>query len=76
MIPLTVDTTLDIISPQTERTWHARLPNGRPVLAFRPTDSPILELAVGARVPARLTVGDFSRALILTKEESSAQVSN
>lgn len=65
MIPETVDTLVTIVRPHTPRTWQATLPNGRPVIAFRPEDAALLELAAGEQVPARLTVADFSRALIL-----------
>lgn len=73
MIPQTVDTTLTITGAQSARTWHARLPNGRAVLAFRPEEAPAPALEPGQQVPARLTVCDFSRALILTGEEGGAQ---
>lgn len=65
MIPETVDTTVTIRQQHSPRTWHATLPNGCPVMAFRPEESEPVELETGAQVPARLTVADFSRALIL-----------
>lgn len=70
MIPETVDTTVTIRSKHSERTWHALLPNGRPVLAFRPTDTALVTLQEGQQVPARLTVADFSRALLLLGEHA------
>lgn len=73
MIPQTVDTTLTITRMQSDRTWHAQLPNGRAVLAFRPTESAPLILEPGSQVAARLTVCDFSRALILTGDEASTR---
>ncbi|MCW0216876.1 MAG: hypothetical protein OJI67_01015 [Prosthecobacter sp.] len=65
MIPETVDTVVTIQTPHSDRTWHAALPNGRLVLAFRPEEVEPIELEVGTQVPARLTVYDFSRALLL-----------
>ncbi|TDU69396.1 hypothetical protein EI77_03049 [Prosthecobacter fusiformis] len=65
MIPETVETTVTIQSQHCARTWHASLPNGRSVMAFRSEeDAPIL-LDPGTQVPARLTVADFSRAELL-----------
>ncbi len=69
MIPQTVDTLLTIEGAQSARAWHARLPNGRAVLAFRPEESAPLILEPGAKARARLTVCDFSRALVLVEEE-------
>lgn len=64
-IPETVETTVTIRSPHCPRTWHATLPNGREVLAFRPEEEEPILLDSGTQVPARLTVADFSRALLL-----------
>lgn len=71
MIPQTVETRLTIDAVHSARTWQARLPNGRPVLAFRPDEAPPLELAPGAQPRALLTVCDFSRALVLAEGESA-----
>lgn len=64
-IPETVDTLVTIQQVHSERTWHATLPNGRPVLAFREEEAAIITLEPGAQVLARLTVADFSRAQLL-----------
>lgn len=72
MIPETVETIVTIRSQHTERTWQAQLPNGRPVMAFRPTDTELVILQEGQQVPARLTVADFSRALLLIAEDAVA----
>ena len=69
MIPQTVETRLTIEAAHSARTWQARLPNGRPVLAFRPEEVPPLELPPGAQPRALLTVCDFSRALVLAEDE-------
>lgn len=71
MIPQTVETRVTIDVALSSRTWRAHLPNGRPVLAFRPEDAPPLELAAGAQPRALLTVCDFSRALVLAEEEAA-----
>ncbi len=65
MIPETVDTIVTIQDQHCPRTWHAALPNGRAVLAFRPEEEAPILLEPGTKVPARLTVADFSRALLL-----------
>lgn len=65
MIPETVDTTVTLQSQHSDRTWHATLPNGRPILAFRPEEAEPVSLELGTQVPARLTVADFSRAQML-----------
>lgn len=65
MIPETVDATVTILSQHCPRTWHATLPNGRQVMAFRPEELEPIPLEVGAQITARLTVADFSRALLL-----------
>lgn len=65
MIPETVETLVTIQSQHCPRTWHALLPNGRPVMAFRPEEEAPITLEIGAKLPARLTVADFSRAQLL-----------
>ncbi len=65
MIPEYVETTVIITQPHSERTWHATLPNGRPVLAFRDEGEPLIELVPGQSVAVQMTVSDFSRALVL-----------
>lgn len=65
MIPETVETTVTIQAQHSERTWYATLPNGRSILAFRHEEEAVISLEVGQQVPARLTVADFSRALLL-----------
>lgn len=65
MIPETVETTVTIRQPHCPRTWHAELPNGRVVMAFRPEEAELITLEPGTKVPTRLTVADFSRALLL-----------
>ncbi len=72
MIPQTLETRITIDASRCGRTWQARLPNGRPVLAFRPEGARSLELAPGQQVRALLTVCDFSRALVLAEDESAA----
>jgi hypothetical protein len=63
-IPETVEGLVTIQSAHSHRTWHATLPNGKAVIAFIHEEDPPLTLAAGDRVPVRLTVSDFSRALI------------
>ncbi|MEN3941953.1 hypothetical protein WJU23_11710 [Prosthecobacter sp. SYSU 5D2] len=65
MIPETVETTVTIQSQHCPRTWHAALPNGCVVMAFRSEDVPEIQLEPGSKVPVRLTVADFSRAELL-----------
>lgn len=65
MIPSTVTTELILVQPQSGRIWSARLPNGRPVTAFRPQDEPPLDLRPGGRALAILSVCDFSQARLL-----------
>ncbi len=65
MIPVTVPTLVTILRQHTERAWHATLPNGRAVIAFRNHDEPTVTLAPGDRVAVELQVGDFSQAHIL-----------
>lgn len=45
----------------TDRTWHARLPNGKQILAFARPRSPQRTLNVGDRIEVWMTVEDFSR---------------
>lgn len=63
-IPETVDGQVTILAQHSHRTWHATLPNGKEVIAFIDEDAPPLTLEIGAKVPVRMTVSDFSRALI------------
>jgi hypothetical protein len=65
MIPDCVDTEVVIHAVHGPRTWHAELPNGKCVMAFLEKEDPLIELRPGARVKARLTVADFSRARVL-----------
>jgi len=65
MIPETVETTVIIQSQHCPRTWHASLPNGHVVIAFRPEEAELITLEPGIQAPVRLTVSDFSRALLL-----------
>jgi|GEM_PF-3028674 hypothetical protein len=51
------------------RTWQASLPNGRPVLAFRLPEEPVLELGAGSEVWAQMSVADFSQAHVLERVE-------
>lgn len=66
MIPITVPAEVTILSQHSDRTWHATLPNGKHVIAFRTPDEPTLPLQPGDRAPAELSVGDFSQAHVLT----------
>jgi hypothetical protein len=63
-IPETVDGQVTILAQHSHRTWHATLPNGKEVIAFINEEDPPLTLEIGAKVPVRMTVSDFSRALI------------
>jgi hypothetical protein len=63
-IPETVDGQVTILAQHSHRTWHAKLPNGKEVIAFINEEDPPLTLEIGAKVPVRMTVSDFSRALI------------
>ncbi len=65
MIPEIVETEVVIREAHTHRTWHATLPNGKIIIAFVDEGEPDRTLPNGTTVRARLTVGDFSRALIL-----------
>jgi hypothetical protein len=65
MIPVTVPTHVTILRQHTERAWHATLPNGRAVIAFRNHDEPTVTLMPGDRVAVELQVGDFSQAHIV-----------
>ncbi len=62
MIPSQVYTHVTLMSPHDERTWHAQLPNGKPVIAFRLQHESRLALQAGDVVPASLSVCDFSQA--------------
>jgi len=62
MIPDTVPAEVTILSQHSDRTWHATLPNGKAVIAFRTPDESTLTLAPGERAPVELSVSDFSRA--------------
>jgi hypothetical protein len=62
MIPSQVHTHVTLIEPHDERTWHAKLPNGKAVIAFRFQHESKLVLKPGERVPASLSVCDFSQA--------------
>lgn len=64
-IPHFVTTELTIVQEQDGRIWRARLPNGRPVIAFRLHDEPPLDLKPGDTALARLSVCDFSQAHLL-----------
>ena len=65
MILETVETDIVIRQNHSPRTWHASLPNGKLVIAFVPESQQPPALEAGAKVRARLTVTDFSRALII-----------
>ena len=65
MIPETVPTQVTILRQHTERAWHATLPNGRAVIAFRANDEPTVALSPGDLAAVELRVGDFSQAHIL-----------
>jgi hypothetical protein len=65
-IPDTVEAEVIIESAHTHRAWRAALPNGRKIIAFVPEGAPPLRLEPGAKVRARLSVADFSRAEIIT----------
>jgi hypothetical protein len=67
-IPDTVEAEVLIQACHTHRTWRAALPNGKKVIAFTPEGAPPLHLEPGAKVRARLSVADFSRAEILVGE--------
>lgn len=45
----------------TDRTWRARLPNGKEILAFARPRHPQRTLHVGDQVQVWMTVEDFSR---------------
>ncbi|MDZ4287377.1 MAG: hypothetical protein U0984_05435 [Prosthecobacter sp.] len=68
-IPEFVETEIVIRSVHSHRTWHAALPNGKIVIAFVEEGGPATTLEPGARVRARLSVGDFSRAEIVLENE-------
>lgn len=65
MIPETVQTQVTILSQHTDRAWHASLPNGRAVIAFRANDEPTVQLSSGNVIAVELRVTDFSQAHIL-----------
>lgn len=65
MIPEYVETEVIIESAHSPRTWHAMLPNGKRVMAFVEEEAGAPTLEPGARVRVRLSVSDFSRALLL-----------
>lgn len=65
MIPETVVTQVKIQHQHTDRAWHATLPNGRNVIAFRDVDEPALALSAGQYACAELRVTDFSQAHII-----------
>jgi hypothetical protein len=62
-----VETTLTVQRMIRPRIYRALLPNGKEITAFVPPKEAerIGPLAVGAKVRARLTVEDFSSALVL-----------
>lgn len=45
----------------TDRTWHARLPNGKQILAFTRPRSPQHTFRIGDQIEVWMTVEDFSR---------------
>lgn len=65
MIPVTVITEVTIQDRHCPRSWHATLPNGRKVIAFRTQHEPTLELSPGDKAQAELSVGDFSQAHLI-----------
>ncbi len=65
MIPVTVPSTVTILGQHNDRTWHATLPNGKKVIAFRTLDEATLPLAIGDLAHVELNVGDFSQAHVL-----------
>lgn len=62
MIPTQVHTRVTLLRPHDERTWHAELPNGKTIIAFRLQHESKLNLNPGDSVPASLSVCDFSQA--------------
>ncbi|MBV6500053.1 MAG: hypothetical protein CJBNEKGG_02520 [Prosthecobacter sp.] len=65
MIPVTVITEVIIQERHCPRSWHATLPNGRKVIAFRTQHEPTLQLSPGDKAQAELSVGDFSQAHLI-----------
>ena len=65
MIPVTVASEVTILSQHSARTWHATLPNGKPVMAFRTQHEETLHLEPGQKAAVELSVADFSQAHLL-----------
>jgi hypothetical protein len=72
MIPEIVETEVVIEAAHSPRTWHALLPNGKRIMAFVEEEAGAPILAPGTRVRVRLSVGDFSRGLVLVGAPDAA----
>jgi hypothetical protein len=65
LIPEFIHAEVVIREAHTHRTWRAALPNGKIVTAFLEEGLPPTVFANGARLLARMSVTDFSRAEIV-----------